>query len=131
MLGLGRAIGARLCRMFCRMFFAVTGTMRIVMSLEQLMRKLQARVRIANAGQVERARFDVQLAEHGICSNIVLQLGNLGAGVLQIAEHDGLCRAGGLASRLNSFMVWILRWPKSKKTCLRQQRLLLPMPKAR
>ncbi|MEZ6081105.1 MAG: hypothetical protein R3C56_37205 [Pirellulaceae bacterium] len=57
MLGLRCAIGACLCRMFCRMFcrirmlFAVTGTMRIVMSLEQLMRELQTRMRIANAAK--------------------------------------------------------------------------------
>lgn len=54
------------------MLFAVTGCMRIVMSFCQLLRELQPRMCIANARQVQCAWLDVQLAQHGVCSNIIL-----------------------------------------------------------
>src|SRR5579885_1685605 len=61
---------------------------------------LQLRVRIPDLGQVCGTRPSVQVLQQAIIAVLCFQLGNLTAGIVDVAESDGACRARLLASRL-------------------------------
>src|SRR6188474_788024 len=61
----------------------------------------QLGVRVLDLGQVGRARARVDLADERVVPVLRLQLRDGAAGVVDVAEHDGLRRADGLAGGLD------------------------------
>src|ERR1700676_815093 len=59
---------------------------------------LQFRIRIANSRKIRRPRGSVQLTEDRIGASLRLEFSHAAVEVVGVAKHDGLRRAGGLAS---------------------------------
>src|SRR5882672_1676806 len=78
------------------------GTGGSAMVLASLARRpRQLRVRVLDLGQVGRARPRVELAQQRVVAVLGLQLRDRARGVVDVAEHDGLRRAHGLAGGLD------------------------------
>ena len=60
------------------------------------------RIGVAHLRQIGRARLRVELREHGVIAVRLLQLGDPAFGIVDVAEHDRVRRAGLLAGRSES-----------------------------
>ena len=68
-----------LARVAVVMVLIVIAAMTVsVMRFSQLMCKLETRVWVPHAGQVQRSRLNIQFREHRVGTRVILQLGNLG-----------------------------------------------------
>src|SRR5215210_5846893 len=77
------------------------GSGRVVAIGRGLLELLELGVRVAQPGQVARARPGVELGQQGVVPRVVLGLPHVAGRVVEVAEDDRPGRAGPLAGRLD------------------------------